>query len=287
MIRSLLLSLLVFSFSPSAHAMFCDPSRQNCWGSGSGRSSTSPALPSNGSRINLNPSAVPVDKGLGIETIYYKNSFDVALTQGLGRVGAAISPSNAEESFFGPPGFEPQLDYLQRQRNRDKYQSQKISLATAVSLLRNKRAGLKKFELNLGVMGKYNKHTQTVWPGAGISGIIGPLTYGYSLTGDEYQQETTINGIDQKSKLRYRTETISIGIYLSSFVFDYSALRVYPEDGKPIPVSLFTTTLFLNRWILTGALRSEESDRLEYDPELDMLVENQQKTELFGGAQFN
>jgi hypothetical protein len=134
-------------------------------------SSSSPAYPSTSSSVSLNPAAVPVNKSLGLEMIYFKPSPDFALVTGTGRVGAALSPTSAEETFFGNPGFELPTDYLQRHVEKKKFVSQKIALATAVNLYDNKSNGLKKFSLNLGLLGRYNKITKSIKPGAGLNGI--------------------------------------------------------------------------------------------------------------------
>ncbi|NJM10030.1 MAG: hypothetical protein HC883_03850 [Bdellovibrionaceae bacterium] len=68
----------------------------------------------------------------------------------------------------------------------EKYKSQKVSLATAVSLWRNKKSGLRRMAMNLGVIGKYNRETKSILPGAGISGVAGPFTFGYAYSKDEF-----------------------------------------------------------------------------------------------------
>lgn len=280
----------MLGFSSSAWAasgdIFCNPGESNCW-LYRGQFSSTPAYPSKSSSIRINPAAVPVEKGFGLEGITFKNQWDFSMVKGLGRVGAAISPSNGEESFFGPPGFELSPDYLERKIKQEKYGSQKITLATAFSLLSNKASGLKKAQLNLGVIGKYNRMTNSLWGGVGVNGIAGPLTFGYAISQDEYQIDLSSYGSDLKHNLRYSTETASVGIYLTSLAVDYSYLRIYPEDMDPLQVKLITASLILQRLIFTVANRREESDRPYYDPETKSLITQEVKEDRFVGLQIS
>ncbi|RYZ67520.1 MAG: hypothetical protein EOP09_10905, partial [Proteobacteria bacterium] len=152
--------------------------------SSSGRSSGNP---SSGGQIRINPAAVPTEKGFGIEGIYFSPEIDVSLVRGLGRVGAAISPSNSEETFFGPPGFEDSSMYLYRHVDLKKYPNQKYTLAAAGKLIDKYGSGDTQLNLNLGVMGKYNKFTTNVSPGLGLNGTFGPVSFGGSYYMDETQ----------------------------------------------------------------------------------------------------
>ncbi len=266
----------------------CDHSHSYCgWidsGHSSGSSSTS-ANPTTSSRISINPSAVPVEKGMGIEAIDYKNTFDFVVVKGLGRVGAAVSPSNSEQTFFGPPGLELPLTYLQRMQNQQKYPSQKITLATAINLYDNKRGGLEHFEINLGVMGKYNTLTSKAFPGGGLKGVLGPFTFGYSSYSDETQLDDSLYGTNLKPVYDYRVETYSIGMFFGSLALDYSVLHLITTDTYA--VSLLTASLILPRAIITVANRTEDSTLPGYDFTTHTLTTQQIKKELFAGGQFS
>src|SRR5690349_20682479 len=137
--------MFIFSFSTAqARRDACIGIDEYCEGY-SRASTSSPAYPSTSSSVSLNPAAVPTKKSLGLEVIYFKPSPDFALVTGTGRVGAALSPTSSEESFFGNPGFELPADYLQRHIEKKKFESKKIALATAVRLAGNKKSGLKRF----------------------------------------------------------------------------------------------------------------------------------------------
>lgn len=269
---------LIFLFSLNAHAKLCNPFEEKCWLKSN--SSSSPAYPSKSSQIRINPSAVPVEKGLGLETIVFQGGADFAVVKGLGRVGAAVSPSNGEETFFGPPGPEGDADYLKRMQDKKRYNSQKVALATAFSVYSNKRDGLKRLNFSLGVIGKYNRLTKGFSPGAGISLVGGPFTLGYSVTQDQFY-------IDENTTQKYHTDALSAGIYLSSLAIDYSVLRIhYADEQEPTTVRLLTGSLLLKRWILSLAVREELSPRSAYDFRYETLIDEKLKHETFVAVQY-
>lgn len=287
---SLIQVVIVISFllgARAATASLCDPKNERCWNYGRGRSSSAPANPSTGSAIKINPSAVPTQDAIGGEVIYFADSFDFALVKGTGRVGAAISPSNGEETYFGPPGFEEPDTYLDRKKSKSKFSSRKIALATAFNVFSNNKQGLKRVDLNVGVMGKYHRDTQSVWPGAGINGIAGPITFGYSVTGDESLLVNSAAPKIEPYMFRYSIETYSIGMYLTSVAVDYSLMQLYSAEAPTMTVRLLTASLFLSRWIVTASSRVEDSFRPAYDWETGSLVYEQEKHDVFFGAQFS
>jgi hypothetical protein len=282
MFRALTLIFILASVG-SAEAKLCNPVKERCFGHGG--SSTKPAYPSRSSGINLNPSAVPTEDAWGIETIVYDGA-DFSLVKGTGRIGAALSPSNSEETFFGPPGFELDPVYLQRKIDGKKYKSQKINLATAVGIVNNGSKGLRRFEVNLGVIGKYNRVSKKIGPGAGISGVAGPVTFGYSRGKDQYIIDLTPLGITDTITYKYDTETLSAGIYLNAFAFDYSKLTITDEFDQQTFITLLTGSLLLKRWIFTASQKKEDSLRDRYDFKTKTLIDQQIKTDYFGGVQF-
>jgi hypothetical protein len=159
-------------FAPSLLA-----SDSNCFGLNEGcfGKRTTPVAGSTSSRVQINPSSVPIDDGYGIGGIFYKNDVDLLLVHGNGKVGAALSPANSESTFFGAPGLEIPDNYLSRRIQANKYSGQKLTLAMAVALIGNADSSDRKFTLRLGLMGKYNKETFDISPGAGLSGSMGPF----------------------------------------------------------------------------------------------------------------
>lgn len=286
------LALMLFFFSGPAFAEF----DMECFlkgdcNRGGGRRSGG-GSPSSGGRVRINPSAVPTEAGFGIEGIFFKDSVDVALVRGLGRVGAAISPSNSEDTFFGPPAIEVPEDFLERNVELKKYPSQKYTLATAVSLFDNKGSGLRANSLKLGLMGKYNKYTKNISPGGGLSATLGFLTFGGSYYKDETQYQPDLEESLRPPAYLYNVRTYNVGIFLNSLILDYSYLEMHeqnPQEGQPeimARVNLYTASLMWKGFILTGSKRVEKSYRARYVKATQSLEYREIQESYFGGIQY-
>lgn len=251
------------------------------------RTNTS-ANPSTGSQLKINPSAVPTEKGFGVEGIYYNQDTDLSFIRGNGRMGAAISPSNSEETFFGPPGFELSQELYNRKSQKEKFVGKKLTLATAFSLIEKNGSGLNKYNLKLGLMGKYNELTKNTTPGGGLSGAFGPISFGYSVYDDQALLDYGIYSTPSSELFKYRVQTYNIGVFLSSLALDYSNLRLETDDKLFIStVKLFTANLSLGRFVFTVAQRKEDSPTWAYNYETKQLEPQQIKENYFGGIQYN
>lgn len=272
-----------FFITPSALAdiePLCNLDTDFCKTSGQTRSVS--AAPSSSARINLNPSAVPTQKSFGIEVIGYKGEADLGIVRGFGRMGAALTPSNSEETFFGAPGFEYESAFLDRKIRAEKYRQQKYTLATAFNLYEKGR-GLRQISFNLGLLGKYNSLTKAANPGGGLSGILGPFIVGYSV----YRDETLLDPEDSTNpdqKIQSIVETYSIGLYLTNLILDHSTLRV--QNNDPMWIDLTTLSLFIKKIILTASQRQEHSNRASYNDRNQSLEYVPRKIDYFYGAQF-
>jgi len=244
--------------------------------------------PSTGSQIKINPSTVPLDVGFGIESLFYKDSVDLAVVHGTGRVGAAISPSNSEETFFGPPGYENFNDFLERKGLAKKYPNQKYTLAGAMRLIEKNGSGLNAYSLKLGAMVKYNKLTGGVMPGIGLNGVLGAITFGGSVYKDQTQLNDPVTGGEPYQRFNYQVTTYNLGLFLSSLVIDYSHLTLSDPDATDTSqVDLFTVSLFVKKFILTAAKRTENSARPYYNYATDLIENKQIKEDYFGGVQYS
>lgn len=285
-----LLFLALLSAGHEANARICDASSEYCgdWG-GSSSSATSSA--SRGGKIRMNPAVLPVAKGFGAEFLYFDQSVDFALVKGLGRIGAAISPSNSEETFFGPPGFEFNADLLARKQGHHKFPSQKYTFATAFGLF-NSGGGssAKKFSLNLGVMAKLNRLDGTFTGGGGLSGIAGPFTFGYSRYSDHTVLESPAvfpSTLPNRTAFNYTVETFSLGAYIDFLAVDYSLLKVLADAStSDSTVTLLTATVLFKRALLTVAQRAEQIPRSTYNYDKNILEIVDRKIDYFGGFQY-
>lgn len=253
-------------------------------GNGGGGNGGAPS-PSTGGKIRVNPSAVPTEKGYGIEGIFYDNEVDLALVKGLGRVGAGISPSNSEDTFFGPPGFEFVEETFERKQNKKKYPNQKVTLATAAELVERRGSGLKTFGLKLGLMAKYNTKSKGWNGGGGLNMIVGPFSLGASQYSDETMLAEFFGG-EEKLIAKYKVQTLNAGISLNSLLLDYSVMKMHTEDDELFAtVNHITAGLIWKRLILTVAQRTEDSERLAYNYEKNIMETQQVKQDYFGGLQ--
>ncbi len=290
-----LVFILTF-LSNIAQAELCNPDQQFC-ANDHHHSSSSNSHPTSSSKINFNPSTVPTSRGLGLEFIIFKGT-DFALVTGTGRVGAAISPSNSDETFFGAPAFESYTDYFLRKTSQTKYPSQKYTLATAFNVYNNEQSGLSHFALNLGVMGIYNSISQSVNPGGGVSGLMGPLSFSFAIYKDESDIDLGQYVTGAKEKDLYKVQTYSLGLSLGSLSLDYSVLNLTFNDlqlsgtsisgfsnSYPALVSVTTATLFYKRGIYTLATRREDSARPYYNPDTQLLETKSVKNDVFGSVQ--
>lgn len=249
------------------------------------RGGGSASNPSLGNEIRLNPAAVPMEKGFGIEIVYFGTP-EWSIVQGLGRAGASISPANSEETFFGPPAVEYSSDYLDRQILGQKYESQKYTLATAFKVL-EKGSGRSRFNLSLGAMAKYNKYTSRTTPGGGLSGSLGPILFGASVYWDETQLDPELEPSLIPPPTRYKVQTYSFGLYLTSVILNYSNLQMISEtDATTSTVSVLMGSLFTKQFVFNLAHRSENSDRSWYNPSTNALEFKQIKNDYFLGFQY-
>lgn len=241
--------------------------------------------PSSNSQIQINPSSVPTEKGFGLEGIFFKGTPDLGIVRGNGRVGAAISPANSEETFFGPPGFENSSDLLYRKMNSEKYPNQKVTLASAFILTEKNGSGFGRYGLKFGLLAKYNKYTENIKPGGGLSGVLGPFTFGYSIYGDE----TRLNDdLPTEQTLDYQVQTYSAGLFLSSLILDYSHLQLgHSSNSITSDVSIFTASLLWKKFIFTASKRIENSPRQTYNYDTRQLESAVSKEDYFGGVQYS
>lgn len=266
-----------------------DPS--NCFGLNEGcfQKRSAQVSGSTSSRTQINPSAVPIEEGLGLEGIFYKSSVDLTVVRGTGRLGAAISPSNTEGTFFGPPAVEIPESFRDRKEDRNKYENQKYTLAAAAEIFNNKASGLKKFTLRLGLMAKYNKATSNISPGGGVTVTTGPLALYYAANDDQTLLDSTRYygpGVPDEL-IRYQNQIYGASLFLNSLIFDYSHLSSLKEFAvKPMTVELYTASLTVKKFILTASYRREDSEDPAYDFATRTLKNERIKAEYFGGIQF-
>jgi len=239
-----------------------------------------------GGKIKINPAAVPTEDAFGLESITFKTQTDLGFVRGNGRIGAAISPTNSEESFFGPPGFYDPSEFLQHKLDKEKYPSQKTTLATAFNVAQKNGSTFSSYTLRFGVMGRYNRFTHAITPGMGLSGSAGPLSFGVSAYDDQTQMDPDDADNDGLKPLYiYQVRTYSLGLNLNSLVLDYSHLMLNTQEIAT--VGLYTASLYVKKIIFTVSKRVENSSKQAFNFETQTLETKQIKEDMFGGIQYS
>ncbi|MCO4793048.1 MAG: hypothetical protein KC493_05010 [Bacteriovoracaceae bacterium] len=280
---------LIFSSQIWAKSMCNKLKLKSCpWGSYSKGSGGS--VPTQSGAFNFNPSSIPTDKGLGLEILNYNGDQDFAIVTGTGRIGAAISPSNYEDSFFGNMSFETSQSYLERKRAGKKYTSNKYSFATAFVLYDNKKKQSKTAKLNLGLIAKYNEETSKFNWGLGTSIELSVFTFGISKYKDDYYIYDDAFLPAYEYFERYHVDTYTVGVKLPHFIADVTYLyNVFDYYGTSYTDSiiLVTGTFFWKAWMFTYGTRKEDSYRPKYNFETKLLETESIKRDTFVGIQYS
>ncbi len=243
------------------------------------------SMPTEQSAFRMNPSAIPTDKGLGIETIMNDGDYNFGVVTGTGRVGAAVGPYSVDDTFFGNMAIEAVPDYETRMLAGKKYKSQKTVLAGAVNLF-NRRL----VKVNVGMAGRYNKYTKNFKTGLGGAVELGIFSFGYSKYKDEFYYASPDPIIFPSIAYPYEATITTFGIKIPYFAIDYSSivnkLNVTATADLQTTIKLLSATFFWREWMLTWASRTEDSYRPAFDFETKLFTDVRQKTETFLGVQY-
>lgn len=266
---------------------------QNCSGvSKQGRRTSALSMPSPSTSALFNPATVSFDRGLGLEAIHQSGNpviFNIAT--GTGKVGAALISTSMENTFFGNRVYELDDEFLRRKKEKKQYRTQKMSLAFAGKLFRKKR-----FALDAGVILKRHNEIKRVNPGMGISGRIGPITFGSSVYQDDFfldlkGHNDPISGLPYSQTYgmntyqeRFTVVTYSVGTKIKDLSLDYGVISTkYKQDLDNTKVTLLSASYIKGDFMFNLAVRNENSpapkfvdNQLRYQPN---------KSEMYGGVQ--
>lgn len=227
---------------------------------------------------------------MGLEVLNYSGEQDFAIVTGTGRIGAAISPSSYEDSFFGNMSYESSSNYLQRKLDGKKYKSNKMSFGSSFKLFDNKKKKMKTLRANLGVIAKYNKDSKIFNYGAGASLEISLLSLGYTRYKDDYFIKADPLTLTPDQSQRYVVDTFTFGIKLPHLVADYTYLvnkfDFYGSEFKD-KITLITATLFYKKFMFTYGHRKEESFRPRVNFDTKSLEYIEDKYDVFLGVQYS
>jgi hypothetical protein len=275
---NLLFILLFFitSHAFSASRDICDIlDLQNCSGvSKQGRRSSALSLPSPSTSVLLNPANTSFNRGLGIEAIHQTGNpviFNIAT--GTGKIGAALISTSMENTFFGNRVPESDEDFFRRKKDKKQYRTKKISLAFAGKLVRKRN-----LSLDAGIILKRHSEIKRVNPGAGLSGRLGPLTFGTSVYQDDFHLDLT--GYQEK----FTVVTYSVGTKIKNLSLDYGVISTkYEQDSIDTKVTLTSASYIAGDFMFNLALRNENSPAPKFVNGELRYQEN--KSDVYGGVQ--
>jgi len=254
-------------------------------------------LPSCGNRFSINkttgssqstsgsafsvPSSMADIKGFGVEGIIW-DGVEASIISGNGKVGAGVSSSTTDDTFFGNTAKEYTQDYQDRLTNEEggRYKFDKLSLGLATKLFRGK----KKFvSLNAGIVSKYIDSTSNWHFGGSLSASVGPLNLGYSLFKDEGQAEN-LDALGKRDPLEFTVETFSVGLNLPYISFDYTLFDNRLSDKNR--VEIYSSGFFFYKWMVSYGRRVETSNRQKYDFEEKTFTTVERNWSSFFGVQY-
>ncbi|MCF8060059.1 MAG: hypothetical protein K9K67_12230 [Bacteriovoracaceae bacterium] len=241
------------------------------------RSNTSASLPLNSAAGPTNPASMSTDRGFGLETLKFGNSYDVSIISGTGVIGSSFSLSNNEGTFFGERPPENEFNYIVRELGERKYKSPKFTSLFAAQLLGDKKGS--SFKLNLGILAQYNKNTKAYKGGLGISAAYGPVSIGAARFKNDHFDTLNLQAED------YFTNSFTFGFKVASMAFDWTYIKNDATNWSR--VRLVTATLFTKKFMFTYSFRQEES---RYPTTIPPFVYNEaenQKFESFLGIQYS
>lgn len=265
--------------------------------------SNSASFPSTTTAAFNNPTALTMERGLGLESIFYKNHGNIGIVSGTGRIGAAISTTPPTEIFFGHYALETQNQYRKRILERNKYQDDNFNLAFAFNLFgKKKRKGL---QVDLGGIFKHHKEKNENFLGAGINLSYNKVfNIGYSKYNDVLYEDIrgkTIDLYDTSggsipviypeddewlTDVGTTVENTIIGLKFANFALDHLTIKTIFEDEyyEPTIITILAGSIFYKEWIFTYGKRTEESFREVYQDE--EFIEQRRKYNRFLGAQY-
>lgn len=282
----MLLTLLLLAFFSSAWAKtveVCDfIDLPSCSGvSKQGRRTSNFSLPSPATAANLNPANTSVDRGFGGEILLQANNpVSYNLIGGSGKFGGALISPTLENSFFGVRVPELIEDFLERNKEKRRFDSKKINFALAGKITRQKNYGL-----DFGVLFKRHSEVKKIRTGVGLSGRMWFLNAGASVYKDDFWLElpTTPGSYDESFQVR----TLSLGMKLKNLSLDYGKIITdkYRLTDERNEITLYTASLAWENFIFNYGMRTEDSPTPIFKD--DVLKDARIKKASYAGVQYS
>lgn len=258
-----------------------------------GRRASSVSLPSPTTSIGFNPATVSFDRGLGVEAISQAgNPAIFGIASGTGKVGGALISSSLENSFFSNRIPEIEDNLTKRLRNRKQFKTKKMTLAAGAKIFRKKH-----FNLDFGLLVKRHSEIKKVNPGAGLSGRIRFLTFGFSVYQDDFYHDYRGHNLEDGTPLpqvygrdtykeTFNVNTFSFGTKLGDLALDWGHItNRYKFTDEKQQVNLYSASYVYRFMMLNFAIRNEKNSLPKFDGDKTKFEES--STNYFGGVQFS
>lgn len=293
-----LIFLLIFSFPALAKGKdICDIlDLPNCSGvSKQNRRTSNLSLPSPATAANLNPANVSVDRGFGGEVLVQPNNpLQFNLVGGSGRFGGALISPTLENSFFGVRAPELDENFLERNKEKKRFDPKKLNFALAGRIFREKNYGL-----DFGILLKRHSEVKIIRPGLGLSGRAGPFTFGASQYKDDFWLDfkhtnmagtsipySTLYGKDSYHE-SYRVTTVSAGVKLWNLSLDAGEITTdkYQFTKDKAKIRIYSASLAWNNFLFNFGQRREDSFTPKFKD--DVLKYSRIKKANYAGVQYS
>lgn len=304
-VRLLLLVSIFFPLITFAETSICEQLKlKDCNASkrSLGRSSGA-SFPNTASAALNNPAALSMDRGIGVEGIFYGSESRFSLVSGTGRIGAAISTTPADETFFGQFALETTNAYRTRRIEGGLYKTKNFNLALGMNLFG--KDGSQKIRVDIGGVYKRNQAKNVDFFGGGailtINKIFSIGMASYSDVLYEDNRDKVVTEYDQfggsydiyypddpanLTDINVKVDTLMLGFKFANFAIDHLTIKSTYEDEilDSSFVKILNLSVFYKKWIFSYGLREENSFRERYKDEV--FVEEDYKYARFIGAQY-
>ena len=227
----------------------------------------------------------------------------MGIITGTGRIGAAITNSPNAGTFFGNTAIETKNQYRQRAVNFEKFEEDKISLASAFNVFGGQRK--KGLSLDIGVIYKYHEELQKSYFGGGtILSFNKFINIGASYYEDVHyinysgliensidafgNSTPLIHGINPLNitETEFRVNSYTAGLKFSVLAIDYINFATTSDDPtfSGATVEIYNMSYFYNKWIMSYGRRFESSLKEEYSAKIFTSINN--KSDSFMGVQY-
>ena len=293
-----LITLIFIPFSEAARTPdVCDLiDLPNCNGtSKQSRRTSNFSLPSPATAANLNPANASVDRGFGGEILLQANNpVGFNLVGGSGQFGGALISHTVENSFFGVRVPELSENFLERNKEKKRFDTKKINLALAGKIVRQKNYGL-----DFGILFKRHSEVKKVRTGFGLSGKLYMFSAGASFYKDDFWLDfkntkmagtgvpySTITGKDSYDE-SFNVRSFSAGVKVMNFSFDYGKIITdkYKYTDEKVDITLLTASMAWKNFLFNLGTRTEDSSTPKFED--DVLKAQRVKKATYAGIQYS